>query len=315
MNKQVKSALKIGGYSVGGLFALILFLSSFTILDETERGVVTRLGEIQGVEQPGWVWKAPFIDSIHVADTTIDSFEYQTNVATQDGQSMGVTVTINHRILTDEDGLKTLYRTFGQSFNYEQRILGRLAIDRVKGVIGQYPMEEFMPRRAEIRMKAAAAVEEAAQEYGINIEDVQISDVQPSSQYRQRLEQVAAARARAEAARQQAREAEFTANKQIEEARGRAESQERLADANAYEIRVNSEQNAAAIQREGEAKATALQAQAQVLRNSEGLVALTQAEAMKNWNGEFNPNVAMFGGNSGGAGLLPFLNVSDQIEK
>lgn len=313
MNKQVKTGLKWGGIGIGGFFVLILFLSSFTILDETERGVVTRLGEIQGVEQPGWVWKAPFIDSVHVADTTIDSFEYQTNAATQDGQSMGVTVTINHRILTDENGLKALYRTFGQDFNYEQRILGRLAVDRVKGVIGQYPMEEFMPKREEIRMKAAVAVTEAAQEYGINIEDVQISDVQFSPQYRQRLEQVAAARARAEEARQQAREAEFTAAKAIEVARGKAEAQERQADADAYEIRVNSEQNAAAIQREGEAKAAALQAQANV-RNLEGIVSLTQAEAQKNWDGKFNPNVAMFGGEGGGSGLLPFLNVADQIK-
>lgn len=314
MNANVKRGLKIGGWSITGLFALIVVMSGFYINDEYERGVVTRFGEFQEVTGPGIQFKIPFVDSVHKADTRLNSDDFTTQVATQDGQSMGVTLTINHKILTDTASISNLYSQFGPQFDYKGRILARLAVDRAKGVIGQYPMEEFMPRREEIRLKAAQVVTEAAQVYGVNIEDIQLSDVQFSPKYKQRLEQVAAARARAAEAQQQAREAEFTANKQIELARGIAEAKERQADAQAYQTKVESQETAAAIEREGRAKAASLQAQANV-KNLEGIVSLTQAEAQKNWNGEFNPNVAMFGGNGGGSGLIPFLNVSDQIDK
>lgn len=312
----IKSGLKMAGWSLLGIVSLVIVLSGFYVNSEYERGVVTRLGEVQKVTGAGLHFKIPIIDSVHKADTRISSFEYPNMAtATKDGQTIGVTITVNHKILEDHGSIRSLYEAFGPGFNYEQRILARLAVDRVKGVIGKYQMEEFMPNREAVRVEAANVVREAASEYGINIEDVQVSDIQFSPQYKQRLEQVAAARARAEQAKQQEREAEFTANKAIQEARGRAESKEREADAEAYAVSVRSEANAAAIQREGEAKAAALKAQAEVLKNSQGLVELTKAEAMKNWDGQFNPNVAMFGGDSGGAGLLPFLNVSDQIKK
>lgn len=314
MNVSVKTGLKIGGWSIAGLFAVILAISSVYVNDEYERGVVTRFGEFQEVTGPGIQFKIPFVDSVHIADTRLNSDDFQTSVATEDGQAMGVTITINHKILTDQSSISNLYSQFGPQFNYKQGILAKLAIDRAKGVIGQYPMEEFMPKREEIRMKAARIVTEAAQEYGVNIEDIQLSDVQLSPKYKQRLEQVAAARARAAEAAQQAREAEFTANKEIEQARGRAVSKEREADAQAYKTNVESIALAAATEREGEAKAAALKAQATVLKNSEGLVELTKAEAMKNWDGKFNPNVAMFGGSASGSGLIPFLNVADQIK-
>lgn len=316
MNKGLKTGLKIGGWSIAGLFAVIVLFSSIYVNDEYERGVVTRFGEFQEVTGPGIQFKIPFADSVHIADTRLNSDDFQTTVATQDGQAMGITLTINHRILTDEASIANLYGQFGPQFNYKQGILAKLAVDRAKGVIGQYPMEEFMPRREEIRMKAARVVTEAAQEYGVNIEDIQLSDVQFSPKYKQRLEQVAAARARAAEAKQQAREAEFTANKQIELARGQAESKERQADAQAYQTRVESIETAQATQREGEAKAAALKAQADVLKNSQGLVELTKAEALKNWDGTSTPQVVITGQNGSGAGgLVPFMNMNDMLKK
>lgn len=315
MNAQVKRGLKIGGWSIGGLIVLIICLSSFYVLEEYERGVVTRLGNVSHVATPGLNWKVPMVDSVHIADTRVNSFTRNQSVGTQDGQAFeNVSFTFTHKILTDSDSILKLYEQFGPNFDYEGRVLSALALDRAKAIVGQYPMEEFMPKREEIRLKAFNIVREAAEQYGVTVQEVQLSDVQFSNKYKARLEQVAAARARAEEAKQQEREAGFIAAKEVELARGRAEAKERAADAQAYQTRVESIETANATKREGEAKADALKAQANVLKNSEGLVALTQAEAMKNWDGKFNPKVAMFGGAGNGSGLLPFLNVSDQIK-
>lgn len=315
MHAGVKKGLKIGGWSIVGLFVLITVLSSFYVLEEYERGVVTRLGNVNHVAQPGLNWKIPFADEVHVADTRVESFYRNQPVGTKDGQAFeNVKFTFTHKILTDDTSILNLYRQFGQNFDYEGRVLAELALDRAKAVIGKYPMEEFMPNRERIRTEVFNAVREAAEEYGVTVKEVQISDVQFSRKYKERLEQVAAARARAEEAKQQAREAEFTANKQIELARGHAESKERQAAADAYAIEVNSVATAEAIRREGEAKAAALKAQAEVLKNSQGLVELTKAEALKNWDGSSTPSVVITGSSGNGVGgLVPFMNMNEML--
>lgn len=309
---------KIVGWSAGGILALFLLiagLSSFYVLEEYERGVVTRLGNVSHVAQPGLNWKMPFVDDVHIADTRVSSFSRNQAVGTKDGQAFeNVKLSFTHRILTDDASILNLYRQFGQNFDYENRVLAELALDRAKAVIGQFPMEEFMPKREEIRIKAFNAVREAAEQYGVTVTEVQLADVQFSKKYKDRLEQVAAARARAEEAKQQEREAAFVAAKEIELARGRAEAKERAADAQAYQTRVESMETAAAIQREGEAKAAALKAQASVLANSKGLVELTKAEALKNWDGTSTPSVVISGSAGGGMGsLVPFMNMNEML--
>jgi regulator of protease activity HflC (stomatin/prohibitin superfamily) len=93
-----------------------------------------------------------------------------------------------------------------------------------------------------------------------------------------------------------------------------AESKERQAAADAYAIEVNSKANAEAIRREGEAKAAALKAQAEVLKNSHGLIELTKAEALKNWDGSSTPAVVISGASGNGVGgLVPFMNMNEML--
>src|SRR5690554_8192466 len=87
MNAQVKRGLKIAGWSVTGLIAFVIVLSGFYVNAEYERGVVTRLGEVQEVTGAGLHFKIPIIDSVYKADTRISSFEYPNMAtATKDGQ-------------------------------------------------------------------------------------------------------------------------------------------------------------------------------------------------------------------------------------
>lgn len=293
-------------------FVLIFAINSMYINNEYERSVVTRLGEFSRITGPGLHFKAPFIESRHVADTRISSFNYEgLPTATADNQIIGITLTINHRILSTDEGLVNLFEQFGSRFSYEDRILRTMAVDRVKGVVGKYTLEEFTPKREQVRQEVAEAVRAAALEYGIFIADVQLSDVQFSTSYKKRLEEVARARAAAAQAAQDERRASFVANAAIEEARGKAESARLAAEAEAYSVEVRSMSQADAIRREGEAKADALKAQAEVLKNSNGLIELTKAER---WNGVYNPQVVMGEGSNNG-GFIPFMNMNEVIKK
>jgi len=310
-----------------GLSALVVVVvmnSSLFVIEDYERAVVTRFGEVKDVVDSGIHVKVPFIDSVHIADTTIESYSMPIEVATKDNQIVSATITINHKIVGTDESIKRLYTQFGKKFDYEPRILSKLAVDRVKSTLGELNIDEIIPNREERRNLALQRIKtEVFTEYGIDIVDLQIEDIGFSSQYRARLEEVAAARAKAASAAQQEREASFMANKAIEDARGKAESEKLAAeaanyrvkmeaDAKAYQIKEESVQTADAIRREGQAKADALTVQAKALSaNSAGLIGLTQAEAMKNWNG----SVPQFMTGESGSGVFPFMNMKDFVQK
>lgn len=326
---EVRSAVsanlgKKAGFIVAGVAGFVLLNSSVFVIEDYERAVVTRFGEIQEVVDSGIHFKIPFVDSVHIADTTIEAYSITTEVATKDNQVLTATLTINHKIEQTDAAVQRLYTQFGKTFDYEPRILSKLAVDRVKSVLGELNIDEIIPQREERRMAALQKIKsEVSREYGIEIVDLQLDNFEFSPQYRTRLEQVAAARAKAAEAAQNEREAQFAANKAIETARGEAESKKlaaqaenfrviQIAQANAEQIKLESIEKAEAIRREGQAKADALTVQAKALSaNSEGLIGLTQAEAMKNWNGTVPATVIQ--GNSS-ASMVPFLNVNELMK-
>lgn len=323
MQKSNPFTFRNVGIGIVVLVAAVLLMGSFFVNTEYERTVVTRLGEFNRVVGSGIHMKIPFIEKAHRADTRISSFEYpNVSTATKDGQALHMTITLNHKILNSDQSLLKLYTEFGGRFDYEERILQKMAIDRIKGVVGKYPMEDFMPKRESIRREALDAVKAAALEYGINIEDVQFADVEFSPDFKRNLERVAQMRAQAAQAEQEARKASFEAEKQIHQARGVAESKKLAAAAEAYKIEQESVARAEAIQREGLAKAKALKAQSDVLANSNGLIQLTLAEAEKeraramgNWDGSSTPQIVMQGEGGTGGSMVPFLNVNGFLNK
>lgn len=322
-----RQVLKWVVWVIVAIVAFSALMGSFYINSEYERTVETRLGEINGeVTGPGLQFKAPFFDSAHTADIRISEINYPGEVtASYDGQTINIDITINHQIL--ENSVQTLYSDFGSNYNYSDRILRKMAIDRIKGLIGTYKIEEFMPNREKIRQEALNIVKAEAAKYGVNILDIQLSNFEFDPRFKNRLQKVADARARASEEEQKAREAGFAADKRIEQERGEAESKKLAADAEAHKIKVESEQKAAAIQREGEAqaaaerakgeaKAAAIKAQLAALeKGGQNLVDLTKAEAMKNWDGVYSPETVISSGGSGTPGFIPFMNYNELLKQ
>ena len=295
---QFKSVVKIGLGGFVVLLVAITILLSFYTNNEYERGIVTRFGEITAVTGPGLNFKTPFVEAVHKADLRIQKDEYKINVYTIDGQPVDALITVNHRISGgDEKTLKRLYNEFGATFDYESRVLRKQAVDRVKGVIGRINVTDLTNERDKVRVNSLDAARKAAAIYNIDVVDLQISDIQYSKRYIQKVEEASSAKAEVERARQEKRQviekseairiaAKANADKAIEEARGRAQSRKLQADATAYAIAKEREAEASGIRLIGQARAEALQKQAEALKAAPGLIEFTRAEAMKNWKGD-----------------------------
>lgn len=326
--QKVKGVKKFALTIIAVIFTLVAINGSFYINSEYNQGVVTHLGEYHSSTGPGIHFKIPFVQSVHKADTRTREFQAMEQiVATSSGETITLDIVINHRI--DPANVHRLFKEFGSDFDYEGRILSNLTIDRIKGKIGNYSIEDFIPNRSKIRRESLIIIQDEMKKYGIDIADVQFPNYALDPRFKERLRMVSDARAQASASEQRLRKQQFETETEIEKTRAQTESEVLKANASAHRIKVESEQRAESIRRtgaaqadairaEGMAKAEAMKEQLQALNERGGmaLIELTRAEATKNWDGVYNPSIVMgSGGEGGNVPFLPLLDVNKHIQK
>ena len=79
--------------------AAIWAASGFYIVDQSERGVVLRFGELQDVVSPGLHWNPPFIDEVRMVNVTrVRSIEQSKSMLTQDENIVEVDMSVQYRV-------------------------------------------------------------------------------------------------------------------------------------------------------------------------------------------------------------------------
>ncbi len=296
------------------LIIFMLIWGSVFVNTEYEKSIVTRFGKIHSFDEQGIHFKLPFIDTNNRADTRLEEINITTRVAMKGGTNIiGVKMTFNHSISREKAVIEELYRTFGSQYDYESRLFSKLAVGRVKAIIGKNTIEGFIDKRDKVRAEAQKVVSEVLGTYGIQLHGVQFSEITFPDKYIKVLEGVAVARAAAAKSEQQARQEEFLKKKNITKAEGDNAVIKLAADAEAYKIKVESIESAANIERVGVAKAKAIREQNEAAKQVEGLADLKRAEAMKNWDGSV-PQI-FNNGSSGGNSMFPFLNMNKILDK
>lgn len=291
---------------------MIIFMGSWYINSEYERSLITRLGKIQTITGPGLNFKIPLFESRHVADTRMEEIKLETWIATKGGSNrVNVTMIINHRISPDNNNIKQLYKLFGSGFNYEDRLFGKAAVDRLKSSVSKHEIASVTDNRDSVRAEVLSKVIVLAEEYGILVKDLQIQSVEFPEEYMAKLTLVQTARAQAAAAKEEKIREGHLADKKIEVARGDAGRKEALATAEAFKIKTESIERAAATEREGLAEAVVMTAKAKAATQSGALADLKRAEAMKNWDGSV-PQF-MTGGSNAGSSIFPFMNMNEFV--
>ena len=296
---------------ISALLLITVLTSSMYVNSEYERSLITRLGKIQEITGPGFYVKIPIFESRHVADTRMEEIVLENWIATKGGSNrVMVTMVINHRINPDSSNIEALYKLFGSGFNYEDRLFGKAATDRLKSSVSKREIQAVTDDRDKIRSEVLSKVTVLAEQYGIMVKDLQIQSVEFAPEYMEKLTLVQTARAQAAAAKEDKIREAFLAEKKIEFAKGEAGKKEKLASAEAFKIKVESIEKAAATEREGLAEAAVMTAKALAAKQSGALADLKRAEAQKNWDGSV-PQFMNSGG--GGNSIFPFMNIKDFV--
>lgn len=218
-----KYAIRYTIYFVIGIVSVI-FLRPFVIINPGERGVVTRLGQVQG--QPlgeGLHFKLPIIDRITRINVRINKDQVPGNGSSKDLQDVDIDVAINWKVTPDKVGF--VFQELRDEENALERVLIPAVNEVVKAATAQKTAEEIITKRAELKSDIDVGLRERLAAYGLTLTDVSITNIEFSEQFTQAIEAKQVAEQKAKQAVFIAKEAEQQAQAKINLAKGDAEAQ------------------------------------------------------------------------------------------
>lgn len=167
---------------------LFLTLRGFKLDREYERGVIFRLGRVQGLRGPGLYWIVPWVDQkmqIDVRTKTVNIEPQET--VTADSVTIRVNAVLYYRIL---DPIKAINRVE----NYQMAVY-QIALTTLRNVVGQNLLDDVLQNRDKINLKVQEIVDEITEPWGIVIERVEMKDVEiPTSMQRAMAKEAEAVR-------------------------------------------------------------------------------------------------------------------------
>lgn len=161
------------------IFVAIIIANGIRIIDQYERGVIFRLGKVQGgVKQPGLRLIIPGIDRLRKVNMQIYTQPIESQkIITRDNVSIDVAAVAYYQIA---DPIKATVEI--------QNVLSaiyQIAQTTVRNIIGQSTLDEVLSQTAKINEAIKAILDQATEKWGVYVSTVELKDIQlPDSMQR-----------------------------------------------------------------------------------------------------------------------------------
>ncbi|MFZ1301270.1 MAG: slipin family protein [Candidatus Microsaccharimonas sp.] len=173
-----------------GIAVALFILSGLKVINQYQRGVVLTLGKFTGVRQPGLRIVIPIFQKlirVDVRSTPIDVPKQE--VITKDNVTAGVDAVVYFRVL---DAPKAVLETTDYVYATSQ-----FAQAALRDVTGNFELDELLSKRQEISDKIKEIVDSQTSQWGIDVENVKIQNIElPQDMKRAMAKQAEAERER-----------------------------------------------------------------------------------------------------------------------
>lgn len=151
-------------------FGAFIFFSMIKVLNEYERGVIFRLGKLQGVKGPGLIILIPFIDKIMKISlrTVVLDVESQ-DIITRDNVSLKVNAVLYFKVVAPDKAVIEV-----ENYLYATN---QLAQTTLRSIIGQSELDEVLAERDQINEKLQYIIDEETENWGIKVTAVEVKQV------------------------------------------------------------------------------------------------------------------------------------------
>jgi regulator of protease activity HflC (stomatin/prohibitin superfamily) len=199
------------------IFALAVLISSIKVVKEYERGVIFRLGRVQGrAKGPGLFILIPFADKMIKIDLRTVTLDVPPqDVITRDNVPARVNAVVYFRVVDPNKSV----------IEIENHVLATSQISQttLRSVIGQKDLDDLLTNREQINEELQRIIDEQTDPWGVKVSVVEVKDVEiPSQMQRAMARQAESERERR--AKIIAAEGEYQASERLRQAADRLES-------------------------------------------------------------------------------------------
>ncbi len=172
------------------LLGVFILPQSMRILREYERGVIFRLGKLQGAKGPGLIFLIPIVDKMVRMDLRVVTIDVaKQEVMTRDNVPATVDAVVYFRVV-DANAAVVKVENYWKATSL-------IAQTTLRSVLGQAPLDDLLSQRDSINLKLQEIIDRQTEPWGIKVTAVEVKDVAlPDSMKRAMAKQAEAERER-----------------------------------------------------------------------------------------------------------------------
>jgi regulator of protease activity HflC (stomatin/prohibitin superfamily) len=175
---------------IAGVVALIviLLLLSVRIVQQYDRGVLFRLGRVNGVRNPGLNLIIPVVDSLARVSLRIMTMPIQSQgIITKDNVSVDVSAVAYYRVVDPVESVVAIQNVVSA--------IDQIAQTTLRKVVGQHMLDEILAETDQINANIREILDPLTKEWGVRVTLVELKDIQlPESMRRAMARQAEAER-------------------------------------------------------------------------------------------------------------------------
>jgi len=158
------------GFAVFIVLILILFLSSFKVLREYERGVIFLLGKFWKVKGPGIIIVIPFVQKmVKVSLRTVVMDVPPQDIITKDNVTVKVNAVVYFRVLDPQRAIIEV-----EDFLYATSQISQTTL---RSILGQSSLDDLLSKRESINNQLQQVIDEQTEPWGVKVANVEVKNV------------------------------------------------------------------------------------------------------------------------------------------
>ena len=171
-------------------FIVIILPQAIRILREYERGVIFRLGKLQGAKGPGIIFLIPIVDRMVKMDLRVVTIDVaKQEIMTRDNVPVTVDAVVYFRVISPSDAVIKV-----ENFWKATQLIAQTTL---RSVLGQASLDDLLSQRETINLKLQEIIDRQTEPWGIKVTAVEVKDVSlPDSMKRAMAKQAEAERER-----------------------------------------------------------------------------------------------------------------------
>ena len=171
MDELMRLAAKLGPWAIVLIVLAVLALpQSIRILREYERGVIFRLGKLQGAKGPGLIFLIPVVDRMVKMDLRVVTIDVpKQEVMTRDNVPATVDAVVYFRVV-DPNAAVVKVENFWKATSL-------IAQTTLRSVLGQSPLDDLLAQRDIINQKLQEIIDKQTEPWGIKVTAVEVKEV------------------------------------------------------------------------------------------------------------------------------------------